>query len=83
MQIQKMLNFLQQVLTTSNPANHIQAILVSLHCLATTSSKRVETLTNFSCILNKLYPFPIHIVHNLLNKVGFVIAKPRIVLLQH
>ena len=39
MQIQKMLNFLQQVLTTSNPANHIQAILVSLHCLATTSSK--------------------------------------------
>ena len=62
---------------------NIQAILVSLHCLATTSSKRVATPTNFSCILNKLYPFPIHIVHNLLNKVGFVIAKPRIVLVQH
>ena len=42
---------------------NIQAILVSLHCLATTSSKRVETPTNFSCILSKLYPFPIHIVH--------------------
>lgn len=70
-------------LTTSNPANHIQAIPVSLHCLATTSSKRVETPTNFSCILSKLYPFPIHFVHNLQNKVGFVIAKPHIVLVQH
>ena len=47
------------------------------------SSKRVETQTNFSCILSKLYPFPIHFVHNLQNKVGFVIAKPRIVLVQH
>ena len=47
------------------------------------SSKRVETQTNFSCILSKLYPFPIHFVHNLQNKVGFVIAKPHIVLVQH